>query len=73
MPHDEKLYEKCVQIYEADGQSAVIDYCREINHPTWGRCQPCDYDESPLMDDMYKTCLVCGHSTYHDEEKFDLV
>ena len=68
MAHDEKLYEKCVKIYEQDGQDAVIAYCTKIDHKTWGRCEPCDYDESPIMDDNFMTCLVCGHSTYHDNE-----
>ena len=68
MTHDEKLYEKCVKIYEQDGQDAVIAYCTKIDHKTWGRCEPCDYDESPIMDDNFMTCLVCGHSTYHDNE-----
>jgi len=68
MTHDEKLYEKCVKIYEQDGQDAVIAYCTKIGHKTWGRCEPCDYDESPIMDDNFMTCLVCGHSTYHDNE-----
>lgn len=66
MAHEEKLYEKCVQIYEADGQHAVIEYCNKIGHKTWGKCKPCDHDHSPIMGDNFMTCLVCGHSTYHD-------
>ena len=58
-----KLYEKCVQIYVADGQSGVIEYCREISHPTWGWCEPCDY-YSPIVNYCSMTCLVCGHSTH---------
>ena len=69
MAHDEKLYAKCVSIYEEsrDGQSAVIAYCEKIGHKTWGKCEPCEYDHSPIMNDNFMTCLVCGHSTYHDE------
>jgi len=67
MAHDEKLYEKCVKIYEEDGQDAVIAYCIKIGHKTWGKCEPCECN-SPIMDDNFMTCLVCGHSTYHDNE-----
>jgi len=66
MAHEEKLYKKCVQIYEADGQHAVMEYCNKIGHKTWGKCKPCESDHSPIMDDNFMTCLVCGHSTYHD-------
>lgn len=67
MAHDEKLYKKCVSIYEADGQHAVIEYCMKIGHKKWGKCKPCESDHSPIMDDNFMTCLVCGHSTYHDQ------
>ena len=66
MGHNEKLYKKCVSIYEADGQHAVMEYCNKIGHKTWGKCKPCENDHSPIMDDNFMTCLVCGHSTYHD-------
>lgn len=66
MSHDEKLYKKCVSLYESDGKEAVIAYCDKIKHNKWGKCKPCDEDNSPIMDDMYMTCLVCGHSTCHD-------
>ena len=48
MAHNEKLYKKCMKIYEADGQHAVIEYCNKIEHKTWGKCKPCDHDQSPL-------------------------
>lgn len=66
MAHDKKLHAKCVSIYEAEGQHAVMDYCTKIGHKTWGKCKPCEHDHSPIMDDNFMTCLVCGHSTYHD-------
>lgn len=67
MAHDEKLHDKCVKICDAEGKDAVIAYCKKIEHKTWGRCNPCECNNSPMMDDNFMTCLVCGHSTYHDE------
>ena len=66
MKHDESLYAKCVKLYEADGQNSVIEYCIKIKHKTWGKCKPCDSENNPIMNDNFMTCLVCGHSTYHD-------
>ena len=67
MAHDEKLYKKCVKIYEQDGQDAVIAHCIKIGHKTWGKCEPCECN-SPIMDDNFMTCLVCGESTYHNNK-----
>ena len=61
----EQLYEKCYKIYEEDGQDAVIDYCNSIGYTNYGRCNPCD-SLNPVGVDKYITCLVCGHSTHHD-------
>jgi len=51
-------YEKAVEIYEAQGQSAVFDAVLSgtLNATSWHWCEPCEC-ESPHED---KTCLVCG-------------
>jgi hypothetical protein len=51
-------YEKAVEIYEAQGQSAVFDAVLSgtLTATSWHWCEPCEC-ESPHED---KTCLVCG-------------
>jgi hypothetical protein len=51
-------YEKAVEIYEAQGQSAVFDAVLSgtLTATNWHWCEPCEC-ESPHED---KTCLVCG-------------
>jgi hypothetical protein len=51
-------YEKAVEIYEAQGQSAVFDAVLggTLTATSWHWCEPCEC-ESPHED---KTCLVCG-------------
>jgi hypothetical protein len=51
--------ELAADIYEEGGQSAVIDAARAgvLRVDTWGPCEPCDDDQSPIADGC---CLVCG-------------
>jgi len=51
------IAEKCQEVYEASGQSAVFDYILS-NHPetAWDYCEPCEI-QSPMLDG---DCLVCG-------------
>lgn len=58
-----KLIDECASIYEAsrNGQSAVLDYCEEIEHDKYGPCYACEYENSPLIEDGNETvCLVCS-------------
>lgn len=50
--------ELAADIYEEGGQSAVIDAARAgvLRVDTWGPCEPCDDDQSPIADGC---CLVC--------------
>lgn len=50
------LYEKCVEIYEQDGQGGVLKHCEEIGWKNWQYCEPCEC-LSPVENG---TCLVCG-------------
>ena len=72
MAFDKKLHKECEAIYKEDGKDAVIKYCQQINHKLWGSCKQCQVNWSgnciPLMDDQFMSCLVCGHSTYYDNE-----
>ena len=59
------LINGCADIYEKgeDGQTAVLDYCRNRNHKRWGWCEDCEYISPYMMVESEKKCLVCSFGT----------
>lgn len=53
------LYDRCVAIYDAVGQSGVCDFVLAVHRELdWKYCEACDAD-NPVDD---SACLVCGES-----------
>ena len=59
----DRLINRCADIYEKgdDGQTAVLDYCR--NHKHWGWCEDCEYISPYVVVPEGKKCLVCSFGT----------
>ena len=65
------LYETALRLYEADGQSAVIEWGKRIGLP-FSRCDPCEAD-TPVIDDGDESCCaVCG-TDLKNKERLALV
>jgi len=50
------IKQRCLHLYEADGMSAVIDFCNSIKYNKYGYCSQCETDVPTLKNE----CLVCG-------------
>ena len=63
----ESIERKAYEIYQKDGQDAVLDFAKKHGDEvgvTWGMCEPCE-SESPMLNG---TCLVCGTPTWEKYE-----
>ena len=59
---DEDLVDSCSDLYEGsrEGQTAVTDYCRDIDHPHWGFCEDCECEAPYVHRGEEKKCLICS-------------
>ena len=60
-----RLINRCADIYEKgdDGQTAVLDYCRNRGHKHWGWCEDCEYISPYVVVPEGVKCLVCSFGT----------